>query len=158
MTELVVADTTVWSNFVHARNPRLVLEVFPQIASPRAVLEEIETGRHRGYLAEFDLSWIPEVDMTAPEAVQARVFEDRLEPGEAACLAVAQARDVLCLTDDRAARRLARTLEVRLGGTLGVLVHLVEAQRLTQTEADVLLTRMIRARYRSPVSSLSELI
>jgi len=56
MSGLAVADTTVWSNFASAQKPRLVLEAFPQIASPRPVLEELDEGRRHGYFAELDLS------------------------------------------------------------------------------------------------------
>jgi hypothetical protein len=46
---LVVADTTVWSNFAHAGRPRLVETSFAGVASPPAVLavgvdpEELES-------------------------------------------------------------------------------------------------------------------
>jgi hypothetical protein len=38
MTALVVADTTVWSNFAHAGQPRLVQAAYPGVASPQQVL------------------------------------------------------------------------------------------------------------------------
>lgn len=158
MSGLAVADTTVWSNFASAQKPRLVLEAFPQIASPRPVLEELDEGRRRGYFAELDLSWIPEVEMSHSEVDQARQLGETLDRGEAACLAIASTRDSLLVTDDRAARQTARSLGVEVSGTLGALVRLLDVERLTVKEADELLARMIDARFRSPVSSLSELV
>jgi hypothetical protein len=46
MTALVVADTTVWRNFAHAGQPRLVPAAYPGVASPQQVLDEIAAG-HR---------------------------------------------------------------------------------------------------------------
>lgn len=158
MSDLLIVDTTVWCNFAAARQPRLVLEVFPRSSSPRPVLEEIEEGRRRGYFPDFDPSWIPEVEMTSQEVDQAHQLAEKLGRGEAACLAVADSRKVGLLTDDRPARDRAQVLGVTLSGTLGVLLRLVNAGRLSAEEADELLIRMIQARFRSPVTSLTELL
>jgi predicted nucleic acid-binding protein len=70
---------------------------------------------------------------------------------------VAAARGIVVLTDDRDARTVAGSLGVQVSGTLGVLSHLVEMGALAVNEADGLLTEMIRAGYRSPVASLTEI-
>ena len=62
------------------------------------------------------------------------------------------------LTDDRDARELARHLQVPLSGTLGVLTRLVDIEHLSLEEADSLLLRMIASGYRSPVTSLRDII
>lgn len=158
MSSLVVVDTTVWSNFAVAQHPRLVLAVFPQSGSPQAVLQEIEEGRRQGHIPGVDLSWIPEIQMTPREAEKALKLSDRLDVGEAACLALAESRQLMLLTDDRPARIYARQVGVEVGGTLGVLLALVEMERLSLKEAEELHQRMIRNRYRSPVASLRELL
>lgn len=155
--ELVIVDTTVWSNFSHAGPPRRVLEAYPGSSSPMAVHLEIQEGLKLGYLPGHDWSWLPKTPLTDEEQVLAENFSARVDHGEAACLAVARARQALVLTDDRAARRLAERLELRVSGTLGVLVRLVEMDQLPRAEAEILLRKMIKAGYRSPVSSLSEL-
>lgn len=158
MSRLVVADTTVWSNFAHAGRPQWVQTAFAGVASPRAVLAEITEGHRLGYLAGFDWSFVAELGLTAEEAGRAEQLEASLGLGEAACIAVAEARGVLLLTDDRAARRVARSLALQVSGTLGVLVRLVDSAELSMSEADDLLDRMIRAGYRSPVRSLDDLL
>jgi len=140
MTHPVIVDTTVWCNFAVARHPRLVLDVFPRSSSPRPVLEEIEEGRRRGYFPDFDLSWLSEVEMTLQEQALAHQLAEKLDRGEAACLAVAYSRRMGLLTDDRPARDRAQTLGVTLSGTLGVLLRLVDAGRLSVGDADELLT------------------
>jgi predicted nucleic acid-binding protein len=141
MTALVVADTTVWSNFAHGGRPRLVQDAFPGVTSPRAVLDEVAEGHRLGFLPGFDWAFVQEIELTELEATRAEEFEARLGPGEAACIALARARGALLLTDDRAARRLARALEIKVSGTLGVLARLVDSRRLSVDEADDLLAR-----------------
>lgn len=157
MTELVVADTTVWCNFVHAGQPRLVPAAYPGVVSPQPVLDEIAEGQRLGHLGNFDRRFIRQVQLTGAETRRAKTFERTLGPGEAACLAVAAARGVAVLTDDRNARTVAGSLGIEVSGTLGVLLHLVEIGGLSLAEADALLAEMIRKGYRSPVASLREI-
>jgi predicted nucleic acid-binding protein len=64
----------------------------------------------------------------------------------------------LILTDDQAARKVAAALDLRVSGTLGVLARLVDGGHASIEEADDLLDAMVRAGYRSPVFTLSELL
>lgn len=157
MTELVVADTTVWCNFAHAGQPRLVPAAYPGVASPQQVFDEIALGQRLGHLGNFDRRFIRRVELTRAETTRAQALEGTLGPGEAACLAVAASRGVAVLTDDRNARAVAGSLGIEVSGTLGVLLHLVEIGGLSLAEADTLLAKMIQAGYRSPVASLSEI-
>lgn len=157
MTELVVADTTVWCNFAHVGQPRLVPTAYPGVGSPQQVLDEIAEGQRLGHLGDFDRRFIRRIRLTNSETRRAKALEETLGPGEAACLAVAAARGVVVLTDDRDARTVAGSLGVQVSGTLGVLLHLADRGAMSVTEADSFLMEMIRAGYRSPVASLTEL-
>jgi predicted nucleic acid-binding protein len=107
MTALVVADTTVWCNFAHAGQPRLVSAAYPGVASPPQVLDEIAEGQRLGHLGDFDRRFIKRLPLTPAEASRAKDLEGSLGPGEAACLAVAAARGIVVLTDDLDARTVA---------------------------------------------------
>jgi len=61
------------------------------------------------------------------------------------------------LRPDRDARAVAGSLGVQVSRTLGVLLHLVEIGAFPLVEADVLLTEMSQAGYRSPVTCLAEI-
>jgi predicted nucleic acid-binding protein len=78
--------------------------------------------------------------------------------GEASCLSVAISRGFVLATDDLAARREAAKRGVRLTGTLGVLIRLVREGHLSLTAANDILRQMIAWRYRSPVTSLDDLL
>jgi predicted nucleic acid-binding protein len=83
----------------------------------------------------------------------------KLHRGEAMSLAIARRRGWHLLTDDRAARVYARFLGVGCSGTLGLLVRAIRVGRLTMDEGNRLLAEMIaRARYRSPVRDLRDLL
>lgn len=49
-------------------------------------------------------------------------------------------------------------MRIPISGTVGLLVRLVDLKRLSLSEADDLLARMIATGYRSPVASLSEIL
>jgi predicted nucleic acid-binding protein len=80
-----------------------------------------------------------------------------LDPGERATLAAAAARGWSVAVDERLGRQAAarRVGTGRVTGTVGILRAAVDARLITPRTGDVLLTRMIRAGYYSPVASLA---
>jgi predicted nucleic acid-binding protein len=81
-----------------------------------------------------------------------------LDPGEASCLALAISRGLVFVTDDLATRQLAQERDVRLTGTVGILLALARDGSLSLVEVSAILTEMIKQRYRSPVDRLDELV
>jgi len=81
-----------------------------------------------------------------------------LDPGEASCLALAISRGLVFVTDDLATRQLAQERDVRLTGTVGILLALARNGSLSLVEVSAILTEMIKQRYRSPVDRLDELV
>ena len=82
--------------------------------------------------------------------------EGHLGRGERATLAAAAARGWSVAVDERPGRTAAvrRVGSGRVTGTVGILRAAVGARLITPRTGDVLLTRMIRAGYYSPVASL----
>jgi predicted nucleic acid-binding protein len=115
---------------------------------------ELERGAELGLLPVVDWAWLDRIQLTPAERARAEMFSNKLGSGESACLAVAEARRGIVLTDDLRARRLASTLGLTVTGTLGVLDRLIRVEILTLEKADALLREMILRGYRSPVSSL----
>jgi predicted nucleic acid-binding protein len=62
------------------------------------------------------------------------------------------------VTDDLATRQLAQERDVRLTGTVGILLALARDGSLSLVEVSAILTEMIKQRYRSPVDRLDELV
>jgi predicted nucleic acid-binding protein len=111
-----------------------------------------------GKLPSLDWSWLPIWTLEEEEVPYYHRLLSRLNPGEAACLAMALIRKGRILTDDRDAREFARHLTIPLSGTLGVLARLIDLGVLNLDDADALLSQMMTAGYRSPVTSLQDLV
>ena len=152
-------DTTLLSNFAHLQRPDLVrLVLGKDAATTPAVMTELHAGESQGLVPSCDWGWLTILDLTDEERRLADELQRQLDPGEAECLAVAQTRGHRFFSDDFAARRLARQRSVKVSGTLGVLLALVDEGHLSLEEADRLLAIMISHGYRSPVKSLQDLL
>jgi predicted nucleic acid-binding protein len=152
-----LADTTVLNNFAQIRRPDLLRSAYPDLSAPTSVWNELEMGVRQGLVPACDWSWLKILDLSEREQAQVDQFGRALDPGEAACIAMAISRGGLVLSDDWKARAFGRSLGLEVSGSLGVLKKLVFRQILRLEEADALLTEMIRHGYRSPYRSLREI-
>ena len=102
-----------------------MLELLPALAGqvyvPEAVVAELEEGRRRNVTLPVleDLSWL----IVRPVRDRA-AFPLVAHPGGGAL--GLETQDALLLLDDRDARRYARTLELEITGTLGLLLRAKE--------------------------------
>ena len=154
---VTLTDTTVLSNFAQVERPNLLREVFPRLASPRQVREELSEGERLGLVPSCDWSWLKTIELTDTEQAHATELRRNLQAGEAACIAVAASRCGLLLTDDGAARRVAATLGIEISGTIGILDRLCQRGILEVEQGDALLLAMTVRGYRSPIRSLRDL-
>lgn len=152
---LAVTNTTLLSNFAHVRRPDLPSLAFPGLAMPTTVREELDEGEGLGLLPALDWSAIPVVVSDAAQLDEVRRLRPPLDRGEIGCLALAKSHDAVAVTDDRDARKVARTLGLKVSGTLGALILLTKGQHLTLNESDRLLAEMIASGYRSPKASIA---
>ena len=106
----------------------------------------------------FREGWLKEIALSGDE--EKRLFESlavSLGFGEASAIAVAKMRGYVFACDDRAARREAALLGVRLTGTLGILIKATKKKIINAKLADEILGRMIENGFYAPVSSIKEL-
>ena len=122
------------------------------------LIGEFRSGVALEKLPETRLEWLSILELSSDEKALCQRLRNRLNSGEASCLAVAAHRSARVLTDDRDARELASQMGIPISGTLGVLVQTIRQERLTLEQADQLLEQMIRLRYRSPIESLRALL
>lgn len=155
---IALLDNTVLSNFTGIRRADLVrVALGEDAATSEAAWAELQTGIRIGKLPAQDWSWLPILSLTETEMPLYHLLLERLNAGEASCLAIAATRGYRVFTDDRDARELAARWRIPISGTLGLLVRLIDVKTLSLAEADALLVGMITAGYRSPVTSLREL-
>ena len=152
-------DNTVMSNFAAIERPDLLRTAFgSRLATSQQAFDELQAGGRLDRLPSLDWSWLPVWTLEEEEGPYYHRLLSRLNAGEAACLAMALIRKCRILTDDRDAREFARHLKIPISGTLGVLVRLIDLGVLNLDDADALLSQMVTAGYRSPVTSLQDLV
>lgn len=155
---IALLDNTVLSNFTAvARSDLVRLALGKDAATSDMAWAELQAGIRIGKLPAEDWSWLPILSLAQGEESLFELMAQRLNAGEASCLAIAAGRGYRVFTDDRDARELAARWRIPVSGTLGLLLRLVDLRILSLNEADALLARMIAAGYRSPVASLHEL-
>ena len=152
-------DNTVMSNFAAIGRPDLLRTAFGSgLATSQQAFDELQAGVRQDKLPSLDWSWLRIWSLEEVEVPHYNRFLSRLNAGEAACLAIALHRNCRILTDDRDAREFARHSKIPLSGTLGVLARLMDIGALSLDQADAFLSQMISAGYRSPVTSLQDLV
>lgn len=156
---IVLVDNTVLSNFALIKQIQLLHIVLKAdgCVTPQ-VLEEFQKGVERGILPNTDLTWLTVLTFSSIEENLYQSFLQRVNAGEASCLAIAKERNGRILTDDRDARKISAQLYIPISGTLGLLVQLVRFKQITLLQANNFLTDMIAKGYRSPVPQLNTLI
>jgi predicted nucleic acid-binding protein len=156
---IVLLDNTVLSNFALVGRADLLQQALGQTAATTIqVLQEFQRGVDLGLLPTTNWDWLRVLTFDAQEKATYAQLCERLNPGEAACLAIAMQRKGQVLTDDRDARWIATQMQTPISGTLGLLRYMVERGNLSLSAADQLLHAMIAFGYRSPIESISELL
>jgi len=162
-------NCTVASNFAAAEALDILRDTVAPLYLPSEIYDEIVAGQLAGYvfydgierhIAPFATDgWMRLVSMTDSELAMSADLSSSLHRGETACLCIARQRGWAFLSDDRAARNLAKRWGIPVTGTLGILLIAMRSERLTLDMANALLWRMIdRANYHSPVSDLRSLL
>jgi len=152
---LLLLDNTVLSNFALGQQLDLLPKALGEsVSTTSQVIEEFENGVAKGILPAAKWDWLSIVQLEGREKTLFQEYSQRVNGGEAACLAVALVRNGRFLTDDRDARKLAAQLKVPISGTLGILLRLVQIEELSLPDANQILAQMIAKGYRSPVEKL----
>lgn len=112
-------------------------------------LEKVQEALRKGWLEEAVLSSPKERSLYETLSVA-------LGLGEASSIAVAKSRGFCFASDDRAARREAGLLDVKLTGTIGILKIAAWHKIINLREGNLILAKMIDIGFYSPVKSLKE--
>ncbi len=169
----IIFDNTVLSNFALSQ----VFYVLQRLYTGRAfvgkaVQREIQAGidsvstsanlKNRTKLDEINKAledgWLQTPsDRVNPSdnTVELRLtleYCQRFGAGESEAMAIARHRNWVFASDDGSARKFAQERDIRLTGTLGILVKAVKSKILCLSIADVIHAQMIDEGYRSPLS------
>jgi predicted nucleic acid-binding protein len=165
----VISNTTVLSNFAAIDSLDRLRELFDKLYLSTEVYQEIQRGLEEGYTFYSGVEevllpmrpdgWLHLTSLTTDkEVLTFSSMPGQLHAGEASCLAIAQQRNWLLLTDDKAARRYATEQSIAVSGTLGCLILGVERRLWPLEQANRWLERIVAAGFFSPVTDLSSLV
>lgn len=162
----IIFDCCVLSNFALSGSLFVIKAMYEDSAFiTNFVSVEIMRGIQRGHAnlqiiqEALKSGWLKEKELKASE--EKTLFESlsvSLGLGEASCIAVAKKRGLLFACEDRAARREASLLGIKMTGTLGILKKAIKRKIINLKKADFILKAMIEHGFHSPVSSLKEII
>ncbi|MFZ5998085.1 MAG: hypothetical protein ACOYW7_11460 [Nitrospirota bacterium] len=138
------AHTAYITDFVAAENIKGLLKGYKGLAGIKEAVKE-------GWLQEVTLS-------TEAEKALFESLSISMGLGEASSIAVAKERGFVFACDDRAARREASFLNVKLTGTIGILVRAARKNITDHKHADDILKPMVTYGFYSPVKSIRELL
>jgi predicted nucleic acid-binding protein len=159
MSRPVLLDNTVLSNLALVGQDDLPFRLWGEAAATTAASRaEYQAGVEAGLIPRGCWGGLPVIELTPEEDALAFSFSAGLGPGERTCLAVAAQRKGMLASDDLHARRAATRLGVPITGTVGILAACVRTGHLSLAEANGLLEAMIAAGYRSPITSLDQLL
>ena len=157
-------DTVTLCNFA-LRLDLLIARYGFRIQITPPVLDEVADGIAAGYSALQEIEDAVTTGMFGQSGIlsdqEREIFRDllrTLSQGEASCIACAQSRGGIVVTDDKSARACCLERDVKFTGTIGILKACCRDGMITPREADTVLQSMVDAGYFSPVRNISGLL
>ncbi len=168
----IIFDNTVLSNFALTQCFDVLQRLYEGRAFiGRAVLREIQTGIESGWKypkllsrtrlqvvnQAIEAGWLQVANNdlnSRDEMLEIKLaleYGEQFGTGEAEAMAIARIRGWILATDDGKARRFCQKNDIRLTGSLGILIKATQQETVSLTEADALHARMIDEGYRSPL-------
>ena len=158
----IVFDCCCISNFALSGSLYILESLYDKSAYiTNFVSAEITRGIQQGHndlkkvQAALDKGWLREANViTQKEKSLCEALSVSLGLGEVASIAIAKSRGFIFSSDDRAARREARLLEVKLTGTINILKKAVTHEIIKLNEGNLFLAKMIKTGFYSPINNL----
>jgi predicted nucleic acid-binding protein len=132
---------------------------------PEFTDDEIENGIKKGYLFQKDTKkiidskkWIHITNIEKQEILLYKELDKIVDYGEASCLAIAQMRGWIFLSDDDKARTYANENGIALSGTIGILRLVVMVGIIDLYEAELIHKAMIDNGYFSPIKRIADIL
>lgn len=155
---LLIADTTVISNFAYANRLDLLRNI-GNTCTTVEVMNELQAANRRDVLQMgFSDPFIEILRMDKDEMDTFTRLSSKFGRGEASCLAIALHRKASILTDDLDARRFAHQGSISVSGTIGILVKAIDRGQLSREHGNHLLHLMIAKGFYSPVETLDQFL
>lgn len=120
---IIISDTTPISELTKVGYLDLLPKLFGRVVIPQGVYDELTTGQHPAARIVQDLSWLNVVVVKNRQAVAELQQIGKLDLGESEAIALTEELKAdRLLIDEKAARQVAKTRNLPLIGTMGVLL------------------------------------
>lgn len=161
----IIFDNCVLSNFALSDSLYIPKKMYSNVAY---ITDFVSAENMRGIMqghgklvgirqAVLD-GWLKEITLSDKEKTVFESLSISLGFGESSSIAVAKLRGLVFACDDRAARREAGLLGVKLTGTIGILIKSIEMSIINHKEADKILHKMVGYGFYSPISSIKNIV
>ncbi len=137
---LVVSNTSPILNLALIDRLSLMQEQFTTVTIPKGVLEELRVGENlpgsKKILEALDAKWLQVEDVQ--DSALLRILRRELDAGEAEAIALAlKSRAKRVLLDESEARRIAKDLELKVTGVLGILLRACRQKRIPSLRTEM---------------------
>ena len=139
----------LYSESVHITN-FVSAELLRGIQQGHKDLVKVQNALREGWLKEIALS-------SKKEKFLCEALSISLGFGEASSISLAKSKGFVFASDDKAARREARLMDVNLTGTLSILKKALKHKTIDLNEGNRILTKMVENGFYSPVKSLKKI-
>ncbi len=161
----IIFDNCVLSNFTLSDSLVILKNLYTKTSYvTNFVIAENNKGVLKGYNGLSKLNdavkegWIKEIVLKSKK--EKALFETlsvSVGWGEASSISAAKVKGFIFACDDRVARREAELLGIKLTGTLGILSKAIGKRVIDNKMANIILTRMIKFGFYSPVKSIKDI-
>ena len=137
---LVVSNTSPILNLALIDRLALMREQFTTVTTPKGVLEELRVGENlpgsKKILDALDAKWLQVEEIQ--DSAMLRILKRELDAGEAEAMALALENSAKwVLLDESEARRIAKNLELKVTGVLGILLRACRQKRISSLRTEM---------------------
>ena len=157
---IVIADTTPIITLMKLQRLDLLEKLFDTVIVPNAVFEELISNSN--YLTEakmvVECPFLKRLEVSDRQSIKILREVVGLDAGESEAIALAEENHAdLLIIDERKGRRVAKQMEIKITGTIGILLQAYDCKILSQEEILSCSERLRNSRIRIS-DSLFELI
>ena len=157
---IVIADTTPIITLIKLQRLDLLEKLFDTVFLPHAVFEELISNSK--YLTEaqtvVECPFLKRLEVSDRQSIKILREVVGLDAGESEAIALAEENHAdLLIIDERKGRRVAKQMELKITGTIGILLQAYDCKILSQEEILSCSERLRNSRIRIS-DSLFELI
>ncbi len=158
MKALVVADSSPLITLLNIGHFDWLEKLFTQIVIPPMVAEEVERGE------TADSLWFAkrQSGFIRTQALQAdgrlSILKLQIDPGESEAILLADQLKLPLMIDDKAGRKMAEMMGLKITGLLGVLIALKRTGNISAEHMPVILSELERVKFRLSESMKNRLL